>query len=119
MGIEELIADAHQTAVEKGWWDEPRSFGDCIALVHSELSEAIEEYRGMADHREISLIDHEYSKDNAGGPAKPVGVAVELADAVIRIADLCGRHGIPLAEALKEKLAYNKSRPHRHGGKRM
>lgn len=50
---------------------------------------------------------------------KPIGTAVELADALIRIFDLCGFYGIPLEEALLVKMQYNKTRPYRHGGKKI
>lgn len=46
---------------------------------------------------------------------KPEGVAVELADAVIRIADLCGHLGIDLEAAIDLKMAYNETRPFKHG----
>lgn len=46
---------------------------------------------------------------------KPEGVAVELADAVIRIADLCGHLGIDLDAVIAEKMAYNAGRPYKHG----
>lgn len=46
---------------------------------------------------------------------KPEGIAVELADAVIRIADLCGALGIDLEEVIAKKMGYNESRPYRHG----
>ena len=46
---------------------------------------------------------------------KPEGVAVELADAVIRIADLCGHLGIDLDAVIRLKMTYNEGRPHKHG----
>ena len=38
-------------------------------------------------------------------------VEVELADAVIRIADLAGALGLDLGGAIAEKLEYNRNRP--------
>ena len=48
---------------------------------------------------------------------KPEGIAAELADAVIRSADLCGALGIDLEEVISEKMKYNEGRPYRHGKK--
>lgn len=110
MNIQDLITEAHQTAVEHGWWEEregaQRNFAEQIALMHSELSEALEEWRKQ--HFEMNLY---YDG------LKPEGIAAELADVLIRIADTCGRYDIPLEEALVAKLAYNRTRPYRHGGK--
>ena len=51
MDLKALQKEAHAIAREKGWWDEPRTFGDLIALVHSELSEALEVYRVCGNSR--------------------------------------------------------------------
>ncbi len=111
MTLDEIIREAHENAVDKGWWGEDgradKPFGELIALMHSELSEALEEYRNGRGLHEIY--------ESEGG--KPEGVPVELADVVIRIADFCGRHGIDLSWAVRSKMAYNKTRPYRHGGK--
>ena len=109
--IEELLDESYQTAVDKGWRGEhdDRTFGDEVVLMHSELSEAIEAFREGDDMTEVTF------KENG----KPEGVAVELADVMIRIADSCKHRGIPLERALREKLAYNKQREFRHGGKKL
>lgn len=112
MTIAELIEQAHATALEKGWWSEPeRTFGDQVALCHSELSEALEEFRVHGLDREQFLYT------TLDSPGKPEGIAAEFADVLVRIADTCGRYGIPLEQALAAKLAYNKTRQSRHGGK--
>ena len=114
-----LIAEAHATAREKGWHDadlDQRTFAEEIALFHSEVSEALEAYR---DGDDVTRITHAPKAAGDQSKSKPEGVAVELADVLIRIFDTCGARGIPLEEALGAKMAYNKTRPHRHGGKRI
>jgi len=101
--INELVKEAHKTAVEHGWWEKEPDFGTLIALCHSELSEALEEYRRGLDPKEF------YSP--AGG------IPFELADVVIRVFDMCGHYGIDLESAIREKMEYNKKRPYKHGGK--
>ena len=160
-----------------------RSFGDLIALVHSELSEALEAYREKhiwADWRQLQTYPN----------GRPRGVASELADVVIRVADMAEAHsgtlnadipftvdpwakdasfgdwitmlhgiltdvlwhwydekfigvipdrhwigdassfvrgvygmaayyGIDLDAAIEAKMAYNRTRPYRHGGKAL
>lgn len=126
MTIAELVKQAHETAKEKGWWDKEPSFGELIALCHSELSEALEEFRNG-----VEVTNHLY--ECAKGEmcfdylhlrgcrkcefGKPVGIPAELADVIIRIADLCGHYGIDLESAIREKMEYNKNRPYRHGNK--
>ena len=111
--ITELVKQSHETALDKGWWDDDpevdRSFGTTLALIHSEVSEALEEYRDGRGYQEI------YYRESDG---KPEGIPVEFADVIIRICDNVGKYDMPLLRALEEKLAFNKTRPHRHGGKK-
>ncbi|MCC7570654.1 hypothetical protein KO465_04860 [Candidatus Micrarchaeota archaeon] len=107
--IRELLDESYATALSKGWWDKTadRSFGDVMTNIHAELSEAWEEYR---NGHQFSEIRNESNK--------PEGIAVELADVLIRIADACEFYSIPLEKALHLKLAYNRTRPYRHGNKK-
>jgi NTP pyrophosphatase (non-canonical NTP hydrolase) len=112
--INQLVQEAHTNAINKGWWEEDRSFGELIALMHSELSEALEDYRNGYEPRHMY-----YEPTHHGTEFKPCGIPSELADVVIRIFDACGRYNINLQEAIEEKMAYNATRPIRHGGKKL
>jgi NTP pyrophosphatase (non-canonical NTP hydrolase) len=104
--INKLRDKIHKNAVEHGWWEKERTFGEIIALCHSELSEALEEYRNKHSVTEIYKIE-----------GKLEGVPIELADCIIRILDYCGHADIDIEEAIRIKHRYNKTRPFRHGGK--
>lgn len=84
MNISDLIADVHQTALDHGWWDDGRDARETVALIHSELSEALEQAR-----KNMPMM---YS--NPEKPEKMEGVAVELIDCVIRIMDFMGHYDI-------------------------
>lgn len=114
MKMNKFAAEVHQNAVEHGWWDEERSFGEIIALCHSELSEALEEYRAkrpmvyfvveMDDGKGgtyLAIREDIISEEDFAGE-KPEGIAVELADCIIRILDWYGKEGLDTDDLLLE-----------------
>lgn len=171
MNIREDQKEMYSVAAEKGWHDEglDKTLGECLMLMISEVSEALEEHRVGKDYNEIYY--------NPEKPTKPEGVVVELADYYIRLCDLCeqfdfdlqadvdattlvtvptssqsftecllylcevtsdrwedensmgtcflvlqnicDRFGMDLESAVKIKHEYNKTRPYRHGGKKV
>jgi len=92
----------HSSAVSAGWYTNletgkplERNIPEMLCLIHSEISEALEAYRK-------DLKDDHLRHYN--------GIDVELADAIIRILDLCGYLGIDIGAAVEDKFAYNQHR---------
>lgn len=106
-----IAKEIHKEAIAHGWWKTIREFPEVIALCHSELSEALEEHRDGHSLTEIYF--------NPEKPNKPEGIPIELADAIIRILDYCAYAGINIEAAILQKHEYNRTRPYRHGGKRI
>lgn len=115
-----LVADIHQNAVAHGWWEEERTFGDILALCHSELSEALEQFRDGKPMVYYYDDDNNVSTDlYTYDGSKLEGVATELIDCVIRIFDYCGKIGVDVEWLLAKKHEFNKTRSYKHGGKVM
>lgn len=197
-GLNALRDEVFQINKDNGWHDQRRSFGELIALVHSEVSEALEDYRNgkkvnevwyeykqgdktLVSKQSVIYVPKVNSDEELMRLGKPCGIPSELADIVIRILDICGlyewdvdkhkgtvfdyealeiksfleflsethvhlsqaylyglnnlyclnrlcfvisfiesicqQHSINLESTILEKLEYNKTRGHRHGGK--
>lgn len=137
--------DAHRIAREHGFKD--ASIGEDVALMHSELSELLEDHRRgepptkvwyeevvpLVLNGETIVIDgkgkaitrtlrHETMFGPAGStdldrPRKPCGIPSELADVIIRALHFAGKHGIDIEKAVEEKMRFNATRPFKHGKK--
>lgn len=102
LGFNGLSTEVHNWAVSRGFWEgEGCSVGEKIALMHSELSEALEAQRnGNPPDDKIP----EFS-----------GLEAELADVIIRIMDFALKHNLHVGKAVIAKIAHNHSRPYKHG----
>jgi NTP pyrophosphatase (non-canonical NTP hydrolase) len=91
MRINTIAKEIHEIAKAHGWWDEERSFGEVIALIHSEASEALEAYR--EDNNNL--------------------IGEELADIIIRVLDAAEGYGFNMELEIRRKVDINKNRPYR------
>lgn len=109
--MDEKQAEIHQLAKTKGWYETTRTPVEMHMLFVSEIAEATEAVRNGEKPIHYKIID--------GIMSKPDGELVELADAVIRIMDYFAAQGVSLADTIELKHEFNKTRPHRHGGKKL
>lgn len=102
--LDQMTAEIREINVAKGWRSAEggpgsNTFGDYLALLHSEVSEALEAYRdnrladATEDHRPEWMRDSPYA-----GPPKPEGVGSELADVLIRLLDMADVFGVPVRD---------------------
>ena len=105
LAISAMAKTVYENAKAHGWWEQERNDGEMIALMHSELSEALEAIR-------------------AGNPPCPKDSGMstleeEMADVVIRVMDFCYARKIDLGRAIQRKHFINMNRPYKHGGKKF
>ncbi len=145
--LNEMAAESHAIAVQKGWYEEggPSALEQHMLMV-TEVAEATEEVRngqppvyvvGKRPEPASALIQHvmlamrptaqdigyqmAVLEEQGWGAEvlKPEGEAVELADVLIRIGDRFAMMGWDLEAVVKLKMNYNRTRPHKHGGKAL
>ena len=119
MTLKELCKQAHQTAKDKGFWQvskgklKPRNQSELLMLIVTELGEACEALRHN-NRQWINLTELGEQKLKTAGWKKDT-FEDELADVFIRLGDLCEAEGIDITWQIKKKMAYNKTRPNKHG----
>ena len=91
--LNEMCKRCHEIAVSKGFWEKDRNIGEALMLIVTEIAEAMEAHRHQ---------DEENFKE-------------ELADAFIRLFDLCGGLKIDIQKEIDKKSEKNKNRPYKHG----
>lgn len=107
--------NAWKIAEEHGWHedrDEANFIPAELVMIHSEVSETLEEYRNTEYGASINSF-------RIGKNSKPEGFGIELADIVIRVMNLAEELGVDLASEIMTKMHYNTTRPYRHGNKRI
>ena len=129
--MKNLIAQAHGTAKEKGFWDTERNVSEMLMLIVSEVAEAQEALRknhyanqevvdSLAQDLELDKTDEEFLlktlvwkgkfEDNIKSTFQD-----EIADVAIRLFDLCGGLNIDLQKHIELKMKYNSMRGYKHG----
>lgn len=97
MKLREFAKEVRKVSEDHGWHDPEPSDGQVIAMIHSEWSEALEAYRNKKDEKDWYILE-----------GKPEGMAVELADGVIRILDMMGNETEWLPDWDMDKLPAKK-----------
>lgn len=143
MDLNKAAKEIHDLSRANGFWEGERNPFEVLALIHSEVSEALEEIRDgnwkpaiqwtasrrtagpsleFRDGEVWTVGDFPRQVTDAeligwGYDPKPVGLPSELADIVIRVLDACAAWNIDIEQAIALKHNYNRTRPFKHGRK--
>ncbi len=119
--INQLAQQVHQNARDKGFFEKEKNIGEMLALIHSEVSEALEADRkdrycpvnilGVVGWADDDSFNTHY-KETVKGTFEE-----EMADIVIRVMDMCAFKGIDLENHIKAKMRVNSLREYKHGKK--
>ena len=117
--INKLAKEVHQNAKNKGFHEGEKNIGEMLALIHSEVSEALEADRKGRECSYNMKVMNGWTKDQDfkeyfEGNVKDT-FEDELADVIIRVMDLAEMKGIDLEQHITAKMRYNSLREPKHG----
>lgn len=113
--ITDLSKKIYQANVDKGFYDEPRDFPHTCMLVVSEIAEAVEaDRKGVPMPTVFPSLNSETFVQEFKDNIKDT-IPDEMADAIIRILDWCGKENVNIGYHIEAKLLYNANRPYKHG----
>ena len=119
--LNELSKIIHQNNVEKGFYEDDKNIGEMLALIHSEVSEALECDRKdrycQISAKSINLSTEDLVFKADFRDCVKDTFEDELADILIRVLDLAAFKKIDIESHVKAKVRYNKLRPYKHGKK--
>jgi NTP pyrophosphatase (non-canonical NTP hydrolase) len=125
-GLNDLSLEVYELNQKKGFW-ETSNFAEKLALIHAEVSEALEADRaGRWSNKDVKVNNYYKNalptfKENPDNYMASFQATIkdtvedELADTFIRLLDLCGRHQIDIEKHIELKYMYNSLRPFKHG----